>query len=216
MSTTTARSLIYAVEKWLWPETTCIANGAEEDGAMPRKARRQRQDTFDFLYLWLTGYDVQAELGVNHRLRMNPLWSNLDTRVMEARSELEVRGKCFYPEERKEEKFVLTLMGDPGPGDFSHTVADIQQHDAHGAPRYRTYRGCPVPVFECPKGVAILRRERHVDTWNACMHVPENYISDCLVVLSTKAARYIYIHEHIVEKERWINSFSIQSNDPTE
>lgn len=183
---------------------------------MPRNARRKRQETFDFLYLWLTGYDVQVELGVNHRLRMNPLWSDLDTCVMEARSELEVRGKCFYPEERKGEKLVLTLMGDPCPADFAHTVADIQQRDAHGAPRYRTYRGYPVPVFECPKGVARLRRERRTDAWNAWMHVPESYISDCLVVLSTKTARYIHIHEHIVEKEHWINSFSIQSNDPTE
>lgn len=183
---------------------------------MPRKARRQRQDTFDFLCLWLTGYDVQVELGVNHRLRMNPLWSNLDTRVMEARSELEVRGKCFYPEERKGEKFLLRLLGDPSPADFSHTVADIQQRDTHGAPRYRMYRGYQLPVFECPKGVAILRRERRADTWNAWMPVPENYIRDCLVVLSSKAARYIYIHEHVVQRERWIHSFSIQSNDPTE
>ena len=47
------------------------------------------------------------------------------------------------------------------------------------------------------------------DAWNAWMHVPEGYISDCLSVLSIKAARYIYIHEHIVEKERWINSLSL-------
>lgn len=183
---------------------------------MPRKARRQHQDTFDFLYLWLTGYDVQVELGINHRLRMNPLWSDLNTRVMEARSELEVRGKCFYPEERKGEKFVFTLIATPCPPGFADTVEDIQQRDAHGAPRYRTYRGYPVPVFECPKGVARLRRERRADAWSAWMQVPEGYISDCLSALSTRAARYIYIHEHIVEKERWINSFSIQSSDPDE
>lgn len=182
---------------------------------MPKKVRRQGQDTFDFLYLWLTGYDVQVDIGVNHRLRINPLWRNLGTPVMEAHSELEVRGKCFYPEEREGEKLVLTLKGEPSPADFAHTVADIQQRDIHGAPRYRTYRGYPVPVIDCPKGVAILRRERRADAWNACVHVPERYISDCLVALSTKAARYIYIQEHIVEKERWVHSFSIQSNDPT-
>lgn len=183
---------------------------------MPRKVRRQRQDTFDFPYLWLTGYDIQIELGVNHRLRMNPLWSDLDSRVMEASSQLEVRGKCFYPEERKGEKFVFTLFATPNPPGFTDTVADIQQRDAHGAPRYRTYRGYPVPVFDCPKGVAMLRRERRADAWNAWMQVPEGYISDCLSALSTRAVRYIHIHEHIVERERWINSFSIQSNDPAE
>ncbi len=49
---------------------------------MPKSVRRQRQDTFDFLYLWLTGHDIKVELGVHHRLRMNPLWIDLDTRVM--------------------------------------------------------------------------------------------------------------------------------------
>lgn len=183
---------------------------------MPKKVRSQRQDTFDFLYLWLTGFDVQVELGVNHRLRMNPLWSDLNTRVMEARSELEVRGKCFYPEERKGEQFVFTLISDPGSPGFTDTVEDIQQRDAHGAPQYRTYRGYPVPVFKCPKGVARLRRVHRADAWSAWMQVPEGYISDCLSVLSTRVVRYIYIHEHIIEKERWLNSFSIQSSDPTE
>lgn len=183
---------------------------------MAKKTRRQGQDTFDFLYLWLTGYDIQVGLGVNHRLRMNPLWSDLEIHVLEASSDLEVRGKCFYPEERKGEKFVITLRGSPSPVEFARTVADIQQRDADGMPRYRTYRGYQVPIFECPKGVARLRRERRADTWKAWMYVPESYIDNCLAILRTKAARYIYIHEHIIEKERWINSFSVQSNDPTE
>lgn len=184
---------------------------------MPIKARRrQRRDTFELLSLWVTGYEVQVELGVNGRLRMKPLWGDLDTPVMQARSWLEVRGKCVYPEERKGEKFVFTMVGEQSPPDFAETVADIQQRDAHGMPQYRTYRGSTVPVFKCPKGVTQLLRQRRADPWSAWMHVPAGYLSDCLMVLSTRAVHYIYLHEHIVENERWLNTFALQSNDPAE
>ena len=183
---------------------------------MAKKARRQRQDTFDFLCLWLTGYDVQAQLGVNPKLRMNPLLSDLDTRVLEASLGIEVRGKCFYPDERKGEKIVLTLKGESCPLSFVDAVADIQERDEHGVPKYRKYRGCPVPVFECPKGVARLRRGGRVGAWSAWINVPERHLSDCLAVLSVDVAQFISIHEHTVGKERWVNGFSIQTKNPFE
>lgn len=183
---------------------------------MPGKTRRKRRDTFDFLSMWLTGYDFRVELGVNTNLRMSPVWVSLEDRILESRNWLEISGKCFDPEERAGEKFVITLSAEPSPKGFSETVRDVQQRDRDGVPQFRPHRGVQVPVFECPLGVAVLSRERRDGPWHAWMSVPERYVSDCLTVLSSKTARYMFIHEHIVGRQRWINGFSIQSGNPTE
>ena len=183
---------------------------------MPRKTRRKSRDTYEFLSMWLTGYDFRIELGVNTNLRRDSLWVGLDDRLFEARSWLEIKGKCFDPEERAGEKFFISLSADPSPDGFNKSVRDIQERSEHGAPRYRPYRGFQVPVFERPLGVARLTREPKSGPWHAWMTVPERYVSDCLLMLTSKTARYIFIHEHIVGRERWVNGFSIQSGNPTE
>ena len=187
-----------------------------EDASMPRKAQRKARDTYEFLSMWLTGYDVRVEMGVNTNLRSNPLWADLDDQVFTARSWLEIRGKCFDPEDREGEKFVITLMANPCPAGFNETVRDVQLRNEHGVPQYRLYRGVHVPVFERPLGVARLLRHRKADPWQAHVHVPERYVSDCLLALTSKTARYMFIHEHIVGRDCWINGFSIQSINPTE
>lgn len=183
---------------------------------MPRKTRRKAIDTYDFLSMWLTGYEFQVEMGVNSNLRSNPLWVELDDRLFTARSCLEIRGKCIDPEDREGEKLVITLVASPCPKGFSEPVRDVQIRNQYGAPQYRLYRGVHVPVVERPLGVARLLRDRKADLWWTYVKVPEYYVRDCLLALTSKAARYMYIHEHIVGRDRWINRFSIQSNNPTE
>lgn len=187
-----------------------------EDASMPRKARRKSRDTYEFLSMWLTGYDFRVEIGVNTNLRSNPLWADLDDKLFTASSWLEIRGKCFDPEDREGEKFVVTLVANPCPAGFNEAVRDVQLRNEHGAPQYRLYRGVHVPVFERPLGVTPMWRDRKADPWQAHIHVPERYVSDCLLALTSKTARYMSIHGHIVGKDSWINGFSIQSGDPTE
>lgn len=183
---------------------------------MPRKTRRKPSETYAFLSLWMTGYDFRVELGVNTSLRSNPLRIDLDDRIFTSRTWLEIRGKCFDPEERAGEKFVIMLSGDLKPEGFSETVRDIQKRGEYGAPQYRLYRGSHVPIFECPQGITPLWRASKADPWHGYLKVPERYVSDCLLVLTNKAARYVFIHERIIGRTHWVKGFSIQSSNPTE
>jgi len=183
---------------------------------MPQKTRRKAIDTYDFLSMWLTGYDFQVETGVNTNLRSNPLRIGLDDRIFISRTWLEIRGKCFDPEERAGEKFVIMLSGDMKPEGFSEAVRDIQKRGEYGAPQYRLYRGTHVPIFECPHGITPLWRNRKAGPWHGYLKAPERFVGDCLAVLTSKAARYMFIHERIIDRTHWINGFSIQSNNPAE
>lgn len=157
--------------------------------SMPRKARRMSRDTFEFLSMWLTGYDFRVEMDVNSNLRSNPLWVDLDDRIFTACSWLEIRGKCFYPEDREGEKFVITLMANPCPAGFNEALRDVQLRNEHGVPQYRPYRGVEVPVFESPLSVTRLLRDSKVEPWQAYANVPEYYVRDCLLALTSKTAR---------------------------
>lgn len=100
---------------------------------MPRRTRCKPREDCAFLSMWLTGYDFRVEMGVNTNLRTSPLRVSLDDRVFVASNWLEIRGKCFDPEERAGEKFVITLSADPCPEGFNQSVRDIQERNEHGA-----------------------------------------------------------------------------------
>ncbi|SEL28856.1 hypothetical protein [Halomonas daqiaonensis] len=183
---------------------------------MPYTTHRKPREDYAFLSMWLTGYDFRVEMGVNTNLRANLLRVRPDDRVFEARNWLEISGKCFDPEERAGEKFVITLSSDPTPEGFSETGRDFQKKGEYGKPQYRTYRGAHVPIFECPQGITPLWRNRKVDPWQGYLKASESYVSDCLTVLTSKAARYMFIHERIIGRDHWINGLSIQSGNPAE
>ncbi|MCP4445835.1 MAG: hypothetical protein GY811_10900 [Myxococcales bacterium] len=98
--------------------------------------------------------------------------------------------------------------------DFDQRLQEFRAMDKNGDPKYRKSRGHYLPVYEIPKGVGFIQKERGVNCWNGCIWVPNETVAMMLTLLNGMGVLFVELHERRIARSRWINSLTLQTTDP--
>lgn len=140
-----------------------------------------------------------------------------DEKIYRFESYLEVEGVSTYPETLAGNPFHLTIRGSESRhGEFSLTLDDFHVKNEDGSRKYRKARGLEIPVYDVPKGIGILERQRGTKSWNGYVWVKPQIITDMLTLLPHITPLFLALHEHKVERSRWITGLTLQTTDPAE
>ena len=187
--------------------------------AHAQKRPKKAEETHTRLAVQVETYEVSLEAEVNHHVYSPECaWRPIDDDPLFAfDNRLIVTGTAIYPNERSEDTYELTLYGTDAPSfNLAARMKDAQARGEYGAPLYRSYRGREIPVYEPPKGIALIEKTRGQARWTAWAPVVPRFVSDCLVLLDRDTPLYLAIHECKEAQHRWIQSLSLQTNDPRE
>ena len=186
---------------------------------MKRKRSRRPEDEYTHLALRIEGLKVRSSAGINHFVHA-PQYAWRDTQkqsLYEFQTQLEIFAVCFFPEERVDHAYELTIYCDDGPESEIHRkLEDVQVRDENNIRQYRTYRGDEIPVYDPPKGMGSIEKVRGEQLWRATIWAKPPYISDLLVLLGYDQQLYLSINERKLGRRRWIQSISVQTSDPSQ
>lgn len=129
---------------------------------------------------------------------------------------LEVIGTCICPEPRTNERYEITIVGEDVDR-LEPKIEDIRVRDKHNLQIYRKgWRDHDVPVYKLPAGFATLKQNPEMEKWHTFIWVTTQSASYILAALTQSTSRPIYVamDEHMHERERWLDSFRVQTNSP--
>jgi hypothetical protein len=113
------------------------------------------------------------------------------------------------------ERHQFTVYGDHRDGgDLDKRLRDFRIKDKNGESRYRKSQGRQLPVYEAPKGIGFVRKDRGAIGWNGCAWVPDRTVAMMLTLLERNGPVFAELHEHRVARNRWINGLTLQTTDP--
>jgi hypothetical protein len=186
---------------------------------MARKAARRRAESevYTNLVIKVETYEASVSAGVNH-LAYEPQYgwhSDGEEPVYELHNRVVLSGTAIAPEKRAGDRYEITLYGSSGP-DLDARLKDLAELDAHGSPRYRTYRGREVPVYKPPFGLGVLNKVRGEPAWTTHLFVKPVLVDRWLALLGTTKNLFIELHECKVGRDRWVRSIGLQTTDPME
>lgn len=184
----------------------------------PPRKRKKKEDAYAFIELQVTGFDVDVSVGLNSGLgEARPLYPRGNEFAYDFSTSLAISAECLYPPERKGDNYAITIFGkEHYANEFAMTLNDFHARDAHGALKYRTYRGRELPVYERPHGLAVSSRRRGTRIWDVWIPTAPRVASDMLTTLAGTDAVYVAIHERKIERTWWVQSLSLQTHDPSE
>lgn len=180
--------------------------------------RRQKEEEHTYLSIEVNGIDVSSGASLNPVLRLGRMpFSQTNDPAFEFATTLKIRGVCTSPDDRSGEIYNLTVLGrELHAGDHSATLEDFQVRDEYGVPQYRSYRGEHIPVYAPPPGIGRLQRDRGSKSWDAWFWFRPGLVSDMLTLLSGAKPLYVSLHERKSGRDRWVQSFSLQTTRPDE
>lgn len=188
---------------------------------MPRKKTRRRKQVEEYTHIALRvdGYEARVANSVNSYAH-EPKYSWRDTEdepLYHFLGRLIIVGTSTYPDERAGETYELTIYGEDSPDSWiNRKLKDVQLVDEHHVPKYREYRGKRIPVYAPPKGIATLDKVHGAPRWHGAVFVSPRFITDLLILLGHTRKLFMAIHERKIERQRWIQSVSLQTTDPAE
>jgi hypothetical protein len=128
---------------------------------------------------------------------------------------LVVRGVSLAPENRANEPYEISINGETS-GRQELTMKDIHAQKESGSPLYRQYRGIALPVYEKPPGLAVLQRNRALNTWQVWLRMALVTVSDMLMLLFGSRATYVSVHERKADRRRWVMGLRLQTTNPAD
>jgi hypothetical protein len=135
--------------------------------------------------------------------------------VYEFTAQLTITAISTAPDDRAGNTYELTIYGDDSPRRRHHSILrDVQARDQYGSPQYRQYRGKQVPVFNPPRGLAVLNKIRGEPRWTAWLFVPVRSVSDMLQLFNHGRTLFLAVHERQENRARWVQSVTLQTIDP--
>ncbi len=147
------------------------------------KRKKTSAPEYSINHAELTGYSASIDASINHKVRESRYYED-DAKVFDFGSHLELEGHFIDSEDRAEEKIQLTVYGsDSGHCDFELTLADCQVRDGNGSLKYRKARGKAIPVYDVPKGIGYIERQRGTRIWTGCVWVKQQTVTDMLALL---------------------------------
>jgi len=185
-----------------------------------RKRQSKPKEIHTFLGLKVKDFNVRISSSINHDLQdpRSGFYSMKDP-AYQFVTDLNILGETTYPEEREGEEYSVWVSGkEISPGEFSLTLEDVQARDDYGAPKYRTYHGREIPVFEKSFSMGFIEKPtKRRPTGSINAWVTPQAASDYLTLLSSfSGPLYLDVHEFKVERRRRIISIDLQTNDPAE
>lgn len=189
---------------------------------MPRRTKRRKRPEEEHTHLAIRVEHCEAsvEAAINYNVYSpQSAWNaNDDDPLHRFTTRLTVAGKSTYPDERAGDTYEVTIYGDnPGSGDVrAATLRDVQARDEHGSPKYRQYRGRQIPIYDPPPGMGLIDKIRGEPRWTAWLRVSPRFATDALALLTIGRSLFLAIHERKKGRARWVQSVSLQTNDPAE
>ncbi|RUX42924.1 hypothetical protein EOA33_30635 [Mesorhizobium sp. M4A.F.Ca.ET.050.02.1.1] len=188
---------------------------------MPRKMKRRKQTVEEHTHLGIRveHYEASVEAAVNYNVYSpQSAWnSDDDDPLYRFTTRLIVAGISTYPEERAGDRYEVTIYGDNlGSGDVRATLKDVQERDEYGSPKYRSYRGRQIPIYNPPSGMGLIDKIRGEPRWTAWLRVSPRFTSDALALFGNGRSLFLAIHERKRDRARWVQSVSLQTTDPAE
>jgi hypothetical protein len=172
-------------------------------------------EEYSLISITIRNYKARVGASINHEAREKRNQHD-ELRVYEFDSYLEIAGVCTYPEERSGEQYVLTGYG-KGPDEkgFDARLKEFRVKDSNGDFKYRKSGGYQLPVYEAPKGIGFLQKERGENSWNGCAWVPNQTVFLMLDLLERRGPVFAALHERKVARHRWINELIEKAKDKT-
>lgn len=179
--------------------------------------RSQRDAEYIHLGIRVDEYQVAVGKSINIRLLGGHADPEKDEPVFTSDIKLEIIGTCICPKARANEKYEITIY----EKDTERTepkVDDICARNEHDVPIYRKRRGREIPVYNLPAGFCVLKWNRDIGARQACIWVSPQLATDFLAVLALSSSRPIYVavDERMHDRQRWIDSLRVQTNNPAE
>jgi hypothetical protein len=184
---------------------------------LKKKRRGEPEAVYTSLAVCVERYEARADVSVNYLLEHPHLAFHDpdDDSVFEHITQIVVTGTATYPEERRRETFEFTIRGDDSPGTrVNLKLREMQERDEHRVPKYREYRGQPLPVYRPVPGIATMSRTGKQSPWTAWINLAPRLVSDMLVMFGSGMRLYLSVYECKRGRERWIRSLSLQTTDP--
>lgn len=184
-----------------------------------RKRPNKHAEEHSHIVIRLERYEAGVEGGVNHYAYAPQYAWNLDDDdpVYEFTNQIVITGISTYPPERQGDHYELTIRGtEAASHHLKAKLKDIHARDQYGSPKYRGYRGRQIPIYEPPKGLGLIDKVRGEKRWTAWLFVTPRFVNDLLVLLGHQRKLFLSLHERKVDRSRWVQGVTLQSNDPAE
>ncbi len=182
---------------------------------MPRK-KRKTIEQYEIISIKLTGFDTIIDGSINYEVRDSRNQSG-NSKIYSSGTQLELAGICNFPDEREGDLYKFTVYGSESRQSmFEDTLSDYHVRDDDGHLKYSKVRGNQKPVYDPPKGIGIIERQRMTKHWIGYCWLPPHIVSDMLTLLVNIKSVYISLHELKIGRKRWIVGLSLQTTDPDE
>lgn len=176
---------------------------------MPRKKSKAQKHEYSFLTINITGYKAAISAAINYEI-CDPRRCHGDEKVYRFDTRLEIEGCCTYPEEREGGEYAITIHGSECcAGQFAATLKDCRVIGDDRLPMYTKVRGKDVPVYDVPKDIGMLDRQRGTRNWNGWLWVSPRTVSDMLALLPHIRPLYLGIHELREGRNHWIHGLTL-------
>lgn len=187
----------------------------------PRKRKRQNKpdEEHSHVVIRLERYDASVDARVNHYAYAPQYAWNLDDDdpLYEFTSQIVITGMSTYPPERQGDFYELTMRGtDSSSHRLNAKLKDIHVRDKYGSPKYREYRGNQIPIYQPPHGLGLIEKVRGERRWTSWLFVAPRFINDLLILLGQQRNLFLSLHEHKVNRSRWVQGMTLQTSDPAE
>jgi hypothetical protein len=178
-------------------------------------SKRAESEIYTHLSIKVESYEASTSAGINHHAyEPQYAWRSTDDEpVYELRNSVVVSGTALWPENRAGDRYAIALHGSSGR-DFDNRLKDLAELDQHGTPRYRSYRGREVPVYQPPRGLGVLNKVRGQPSWTTYLFMKPALVDRWLPLLTSTTGLFVELTECKVERDRWIRSLALSTADP--
>ncbi|PCJ95120.1 MAG: hypothetical protein COA45_12390 [Zetaproteobacteria bacterium] len=164
----------------------------------------------------ITNHTTAINASINYEVRKTRKCTG-DEEIYSFNSYIEIEGFRIYPEGHNDITYSITIYGEErADWPFSLKLNDCQKIDDELIPIYRKIRGKEVPVYDLPKGIGYIERQRGIQHWRGAIWVPQRTITDMLALLPHVQPLYLDILTIMEKKHQNITSLSLQTNNPAE
>ena len=156
--------------------------------------------------------NARVDAAINLHLREPPrAWIPEDEPLICSTTMLEFEGACFLPEERKGDRFQVTIYAETRTPE---KVGDYRELDARGMPVSRKRGDAKVPVYRRPLGIATLEKAHGERRWTTCAFLPPATVDAMRQLMYATRPLYLAVHERKTDRKRWAQSIGLQTRIP--
>ena len=166
---------------------------------MPNQSRKQTE--YSFLTSVVTNFDVRE--------------CSPSTKIQEHHTAIDLACNNIDHESPLSDAYSFTIYGDTHPySKLESTLEDCHEEDEEGFKKYRKQKGKEIPVYDIPKGLAVLNKLRGERHWSTALWLPRDIVTDMLVLLNGSKQVFAFVHLKHVNRDLWVLGFDLQTSNP--